>query len=278
MERVEGFPRGPFALSKKFLVRRWLTVVLAGLGSVAILAVYARMAWQGANGIWHDQRVWAAGGLEGPAKVSGEVTTRQFVLKSYRLKVEYVTPDGVSHQHELEFDTLFGGMDEQSEQLVRLTPNQLDDFAFGPAVEAATPRYFAVLFFLLAGGGIAVAVAVLALATYRQLVRVSAAARQGVLRPTPLVHRERVVVNGRDSGAEKVIFRLTRPDGSPVDVTWQLRTKGDQLLVADEGRALLALVPPDPLQAIALLESFYPLALPAADESRTRSALASWRP
>jgi hypothetical protein len=275
MEGSVGFPRGPFGLSRKFLFWRWVAILVCAPASVAIFGVYAYMAFGQARSIWHDQRVWDAGGPEGPVQVGGQVTTRQFVLKSYRLDVSYVTPNGVSHAHKLEIETLFGGLDEEAEDRVRLSPTDPDDFALSSVVEASTTRYFAALFFLVVGGGIAVAVAFFAVASYRQIRRVRSAAQHGVLRLAPLLSRERVMANGRDTGAEKVIFRVQRPDGGVVDVDWQLRTKGSELLTAQGGRAVLAVVPStDPAQAVLMLVSFYPLALSPADAQQVRAALA----
>lgn len=276
MESSVGFPRGPFGLSRKFLLWRWLAIALCAPASLGIFAGYAYMAWDQASAIWHDQRVWNAGGPEGPVQVGGDVTTRQFVLKSYRLDVVYVTPDQVRHQHRLELETLFGGIDEDAEHTVRLSPTNPDDFALSTAVSATSTRYFAALFFLVVGGGLAVAVAFLAWAALKQVRRVRAAADHGVLRLAPIVSREPVIVNGRDSGAEKVIFRVNRPDGGQVDVDWQLRTKGNPLLTAHGGQAVLAVVPTtDPTQAVLVLDSLYPLALSAADAQQLRAALAA---
>jgi hypothetical protein len=276
MESSVGFPRGPFGVSSKFLFRRWLAIALCVPASLAIFVVYFYLAWGQTSAIWHDQRVWNAGGPEGPVEVSGDVTTRQFVLKSYRLKVAYVTPDSVRHQHQLELETLFGGIDEEAEQTVRLAPDNPDDFALSGAVAATSRRYFAALFFLIVGGAIAVAVAFLAWAALRQLRRVRVAAEHGVLRLAPLVRREPVIVNGRDSGAEKVVFRVDRPDGGQLDVDWQLRTKGSQLLLGHGGRAVLAVVPAaEPALSVLMLESFYPLTFSPADAQQLRQALAA---
>jgi hypothetical protein len=275
MEGSVGFPRGPFGLSRKFLFWRWVAIALCAPTSLALFGVYAYMAFGQARAIWHDQRVWDAGGPEGPVQVGGEVTTRQFVLKSYRLDVGYVTPNGVSHAHKLEVETLFGGLDEEAADSVRLSPTDPDDFALASVVNASTTRYFAALFFLVVGGGLAAAVAFFAVASYRQIRRVRTAAEHGVLRLAPLLSRERVMANGRDTGAEKIVFRVPRADGSAVDVDWQLRTKGNELLTAHGGRAVLAIVPStDPAQAVLMLASFYPLVFSAAEGQQLRMALA----
>lgn len=279
MEGSVSFPRGPFGLSRKFMLWRWVAVALCVPASLALFVVYAYLALEQAQGIWHDQRVWNAGGPEGPVQVSGDVTTRQFVLKSYKLDVLYVTPDQVRHPHKLEVETLFGGMDEDAEHTVRLSPTDPDDFALSIAVGATTTRYLAALFFLVVGGGLAAAVAFFAVAALKQIRRVRSAADHGVLRLAPLVSREPVIVNGRDSGAEKVIFRVQRPDGAEVNVDYQLRTKGNQLLTAHGGASVLAIVPAaDPTQAVLLLDSLYPIAFSASDAEQLRAALASAPP
>ncbi|RYZ06692.1 MAG: hypothetical protein EOO73_15450 [Myxococcales bacterium] len=112
----------------------------------------------------------------------------------------------------------------------------------------------------------------------RQMRRVLAAARFGVLRLAPLLRRERVIANDQNTGAEKITFHVPSPDGSLLEVAWQLRTHGHRLLTGADGASVLAVVPTtDPSQAILLLDSFYPLALSPAAAQQLRAALASSR-
>lgn len=277
MEESVGYPRAPFKLSFKFLLWRWAGMAICLPGALAIFGVYAYLALGQARAIWHDSRVWNAGGPEGPVQVGGQVTTRQFVLKSYKLDVEYTTPDGVRHPHELEVETLFGGLEEDVESRVRLSPTNPDDFAINTVVEASTARYFAALFFLVAGGGIAATLGYLAWMVYKQMRRVRRAAQDGVLRLTPLVSRERVFVNGQDTGAEKVVFRVLQPDGAWVNVDYQLGTNGG-LLTTSDGSSVLAVVPrADPAQAVLMLTSLYPFVFSPSDAQQLRASLVATR-
>ena len=82
-------------------------------------------------------------GPEIPAGIDGRVTTRQFVLKSYELTVQFVTPDGTLRNKNLELTTLFGGIAEEREPTVRLMPGSVDDFALSLAVDVAKTRWAA---------------------------------------------------------------------------------------------------------------------------------------
>ncbi len=187
-----GFPRGPFAVSRRFVFWRWFAVVLLVPSSLGILVGYVSLALQ---------------------------------------------------------------------------PGDVVDFA-------GTQSDWMELVVFVSGVGLAMAVGYMAWLPLRQLRRVRTAAQKGVLRLAMLIHRERIRAEGQDTGAEKVVFRLRRADGTFVDVTWQLGTKGG-LLTAHGGRSVLALVPThDPTLAVLVLSSLYPLALGAADAQQLRAALA----
>jgi hypothetical protein len=261
---VPGFPAGPYKLRSKFVLYRLLGVVLCGLTAVGCVIVYVSMAWAGASLIWHDQRVWNAGGPELPASVDGEVTTRQFVLNSYDLKVHYRGPDGRARDLPLKFETL-GSIPDDQATTVRVAPQTFEDFALSSAVDASGKRWAATLFFGVVGvfllGG---AFGFLGFAAAKQWRRVSRAARHGTALKCELLSRERVMNQGKDTGAEKLTFRVPSAEpGQPArDVSYQLRTKGSSVITLDGGAAVLVLVPPAlPQDAIVLLRDFYPIEL-----------------
>jgi hypothetical protein len=274
---LQGFPAGPYKLRGKFVTYRLLGVVLCGLGAVGCMILYGGMAWDAASLIRHDQQVWGAGGPELPAAVDGKVTTRQFVLSSYDLKVHYQTPDGQVREHPLKFDT-FGSMPEDQGTSVRLAPGATDDFALNSAVDVSGKRWAAAAFFggvgiFLFGGGLIA----LAFATSKQWRRVHHAARQGTALACQLLARERIVNEGKDTGAEKLTFRIPAHSGRPpLEVSYQLRTKGSDVITLNGGAAVLALVPADgPQDAILLLRDFYPIELSEAERRQAEQAIAA---
>ncbi|HEY3494134.1 MAG TPA: hypothetical protein VGK73_05585, partial [Polyangiaceae bacterium] len=91
---------------------RLVGALLSLATAIACIVGYGYMARQQANDIVHDERVWNAGGPEIPAVYYGRVTTRQFVMKSYDLQVQFLSPDGTPRSKELEVTTLFGGLAE----------------------------------------------------------------------------------------------------------------------------------------------------------------------
>jgi hypothetical protein len=272
---LQGFPTGPYKLRGKFVLYRLLGVVACALAAIGCIAVYGNMGWGAASLIQHDQRVWSAGGPELPAGVDGEVTTRQFVLNSYKLKVHYRTPDGELREQPLEFETL-GSMPDDQESTVRLAPGSVSDFALSSAVAVSGKRWAAAAFF----GGIGIfllggAFAVLAFATSKQWRRVHHAARRGQALSCQLLAREQVLNQGKDTGSTKLTFRVAANSGQPpLDVSYQLRTKGSDVITLDGGASVLALVPPDaPQGAILLLRDFYPIELGEIERRQAEQAI-----
>jgi len=273
---VQGFPAGPYRLRSKFVVYRALGVALCAVGGVGCVVLYGSMGWDAAAQIQHDERVWNGGGPEVPVGVDGQVTTRQFVLNSYDLMVHYRSPDGQPRDLPLRFDTL-GSMPDEQQTTVRLTPAKFEDFALSSAVDASGKRWAAALFFGLIGivllGGV---FGLLAFAAGKQWRMVRKAARTGVPLACQLLSRERVLNQGRDTGAEKLTFRVpaAEPDRPARDVSYQLRTKGSDVITLDGGTAVLAIVPPGaPDDAILLLSDFYPLDLGGAERTRAEAAV-----
>lgn len=275
---VPGFPVGPYKLRSKFVAYRALGVGVCALAALGCVVLYASLAGDGASLILHDQRVWDAGGPELPAGVDGQVTTRQFVLNSYDLKVHYRTPDGASHVRPLKFDTL-GSLPDDEATTVRLAPGSTEDFALSSAVAASGKRWASAFFFGVVGiallGG---AFGALGFAAARQWRRVARAARLGRPRSCPLVAREQIMNQGRETGAEKLTFRVEPGEpGRPArDVSYQLRTKGSAVITLDGGASVLALVPEArPDDAILLLSDFYPIELGSAERAQAEQAVRS---
>jgi hypothetical protein len=270
----EGFPGGPFRLRTKFLVLRWLVIAVCGVGALGAGILYTVLSWNEVSDIWHDARIWEAGGPELPAVVSGDVRTSKFIFRNYKLQVAYRTPDGTPHQHPLELEMLGGSLDEDAPQVVRLSPTDPKQFALGPAVDSSGARYAAAIFFFVVGWGIAAAFGAGVWAALRQIRRVSQAARSGKLSVARLLSREQVMNNGRPTGAEKVRFWLDLPGTVPREVEYQLRTKGDALLTNRAGDRVLALASErDPSGAVLLLQSLYPISLDEAGAGRARALL-----
>jgi hypothetical protein len=270
----EGFPGGPFRLRTKFLVLRWLVIAVCGAGAVGAGILYSVLSWNEASGIWHDARIWEAGGQDLPAEVSGDVRTSKFIFKNYKLKVAYQTPDGALHEHPLELEMLGGSLDENAPQVVRVSPTDANDFALGPAVASSGSRYASAIFFFVVGWAIAAAFGAGVWAALKQLKRVTQAAQSGKLSVARLISREQVMNNGTPTGAEKVHFWLDFPGIVPREVEYQLRTKGDALLTNRAGDRVLALASErDPSGAILLLQSFYPINVDEARAARARALL-----
>jgi hypothetical protein len=90
-----------------------------------------------------------------------------------------------------------------------------------------------------------------------------------------LLAREKILNQGKDTGSEKLTFRVPAMPGYPsLDVSYQLRTKGSAVATLDGGAAVLALVPKDaPERAILLLRDFYPPELADAERQQAEQAI-----
>ncbi|HEY3498299.1 MAG TPA: hypothetical protein VGK73_26575, partial [Polyangiaceae bacterium] len=207
------------------------------------------------------------------------VTTRQFVMKSYDLQVQFLSPDGTPRSKELEVTTLFGGLAEDGNVSVRLMPGSTDDFALNVAVAATKTRWAAAAFLgvvgiLVLGGAFIFVVFAIA----RQSRRVVRAARTGTPVACELVSREQVLHQGNPTGAEIFKFKLppATPGAPPAEVSYQFRTKGSDVVLLASGKSVLALVPRDtPSNAILVLRDYYPLRLSDAERLQADAAVAS---
>ena len=218
-------------------------------------------------------------GPEIPAGIDGRVTTRQFVLKSYELTVQFVTPDGTLRNKNLELTTLFGGIAEEREPTVRLMPGSVDDFALSLAVDVAKTRWAAAAFFVVIGilllGG---ACAGIVYAIARQSRRILRAARTGTPQACELISREPILYQGSPTGTDTFKFKVASAvaGAPPTEVKYQLRTKGSDVVQLASGKAVLALVPAGaPDKAILVLRDYYPLGFSDSERMQADAAVAS---
>ncbi|HEV8547601.1 MAG TPA: hypothetical protein VGQ57_01215 [Polyangiaceae bacterium] len=252
--------------------------VLALAGVIACIVGYGYLALDQISGIQHDLRVWNAGGADLPATYEGTVTERQFVLKTYQLKVEFLSPNGAPQSKPLEVTTLFGGLEDAGKITVRLMPGSVDDFALNVAVGATSTRWAAVAFLVIVGiallGGTCL---FLVFSIAKQCRRVLRAARAGAPVAAELLSREHLLHQGKPTGTEVFKFKLppSAAGGSPMDVKYQCRTKGSDVIVLAAGKAVLAVVPQNvPSNAILLLRDYYPLRLSDAQRLQADAAVA----
>lgn len=276
MHMLAEFVQKPYRIATRFMLYRALGVAASLALMTASVLGFGAMGLAGARAIWRDQGIWNEGGPGLPAQVKGEVTTRQFVLKSYKLEVSYVSPgDGELHTGHLELDTLFGGIADDLQPMVRLSKGDPGAFALNTAVEASGVRWASVGFFFVVGIGLlGGCFGLLTYSVANQLRRVRRAAATGTPMLCPLVSRERVLNQGRPTGAELFRFQVPGSDGRETVAKYQCRTKGCPALTMAGDRFVLAIVPPQaPTQAILLLQNFYPFVFSEAQKLSAKAAL-----
>lgn len=93
-----------------------------------------------------------------------------------------------------------------------------------------------------------------------------------------LIDREPVLYQGRPTGSETVKFAVPPqvPGASETEVSYVLRTKGNDVILLDARRAVLAIVPPEsPCEAILILRNYHPLGLTDSERQQADAALSN---
>jgi hypothetical protein len=272
---LDGVEAGPYRLKSSFVAGRWAGVAASIAGALFCMGLYGSMELEQARGILHDTRLWAAEGPERPAKYDGHVTSHQFILNGYDLKLSWNDEQGEAHSKTLKFDTLFSTLDEHRHARVRLNPADPSDAALNLAADVSLGRWAAVVGMTLVGVGVfGLGLLWFARSLVLHLRRVRAAAGDGELMPCRLTAREPVVVNGRPTPRER--FSI---DALGAPVTCELKTKGNPPLVTPDGAWVLALVPRSrPTEAVVLGGDLAPLALGPEAREAARLAMQRFRP
>jgi hypothetical protein len=166
-------------------------------------------------------------------------------------------------------------MADDAQPLVRLSKTDPEAFALNLAIEASGGRWGAVAFFWVVGIGLlGGCCGLLTYSVASQLRRVRRAAATGTPMLCPLISRERVLNQGRPTGAELFRFHVPGADGRERVVKYQCRTKGCPVLTVASDRFVLAIVPPQaPEQAILLLQNYYPFVFSDAQKLSAEAAL-----
>ncbi|MEY4546453.1 MAG: hypothetical protein RL685_2648 [Pseudomonadota bacterium] len=249
---VPGFPSGPYQLRGTLgasvrLGTCWLIAVASLAGS---LWNFVGTALE----IQHARSVWEGTGPTREATVEGKARSTKWVFWTYDLTVEYLGPDGVLRRHPLEFTTLTRAFAPRAETaIVRLAPDDPDDFALEALVAVSGPRWRALLVLTL--GFVLIGAVFLHEARKERRQRRAAllSAEKGVPRwcaMTPRAARE---------GRLNITFEIPTGAGD-VRVTRIVQQGGRPL--TRPGNWVLALVPPGaPDQSVLVLDDLSPLSL-----------------
>ena len=228
----------------------------------------------------HDR--WSRS-TETPASVGGEITTRQLILSSYDLEIEYLDASEQVQTTRYEMTTLFGGPGVDTEVSVRLDPARPDQpVIVSWAAEFSGARWRAALLLIASGILIAAGGLVIAYAMIQRWRAASLAAEASTE-----VHCPVVDATLRQQGRQKFLdvrFEIPEHPDLPRESRGRrhrasFRAKKRQPLYADDaGTLLVALVPrADPKLAVPISDDLHPFALTPAQRRAHEEALAAHR-
>lgn len=245
---LPGYQRGRVGLAALMLAVAVAAGVLPGPGKLSDLEALVA-----------EGRVWR----DGEPAVSAQVSGREVVGSPYPhslLEVTYETVAGERFARPLEVRSLFGSIDLSRPAEVRVARGDASAFALNLAVEASGPRW-ALALLVLIGRVVLGALALFQAVDFgRELYRVRRAAATGVAVFCPLLRREPLFLRGQPMGWDRLLLEVPTSAGGPVAVEYRFRTRRRAAITLDEGRLVLAVVPPEaPRHAIVVDQSFDPL-------------------
>jgi hypothetical protein len=238
-------PPRPLSLKPSFV---WssrlggLALLLAGMGAAV---GYGWWQWSEVEALLEQRNIWD-NGVEAPGvRIGGEVTTHLFILNEYDLKVSFVDAHGATRQHDLEFNTLFSRVDDNSPVALRHLRDEPDKFAVSWAMDLTGSRWAAIAFMGVVGVGlIGGSLVFLGATVWRRLADADRVARRSeevvavISKVVPQMNK------GRHTGNE-FHFACTTGDGIAVSGKASFGVKHTPLHLDPEKLTLLALVSPE---------------------------------
>jgi hypothetical protein len=244
-----------------------MQIALLGGFGVGFLALGVSLAIGEALQILDEGTIWRTGEPALSGKVDGKVTTRKVIFNGYDLDVEFVAQDGSRHRGQVEFETLFGGVDSGSEPEVRYLASDPARFALSWGQDARTYRWLAVGFFAAVGVGLGGLFFTLPWRAADEL-RLARACRSGA-------HEIELNVVGTKVDAQTVRFKVEgrSPWGEPIRDTFVAEpVLGGPFFVDEAQEQVLALVSPSrPGRALVLRETLLPYRFSPADIERIQA-------
>jgi hypothetical protein len=195
-------------VSPSFLRKQIAGVVLLSLLGGGFLVGMGGYAFGQASDFVEQRTIWADGEVAQSASVGGEVTTRRFVFKSYKLDVEWVDDQDRDRRGKLEFTTVFGGPERGDPVVVRYDPKRPKKFALSWAVESTVSWGIWVLLAIglaVGFGGLLLFLAWTCLQNIRSARRAAVGGREVVAK---IVAVEQQIVNGRPTGNQVYRYQL----------------------------------------------------------------------
>jgi hypothetical protein len=250
----------PLRLHPGFVRRSYLGLCAAVIFGLAAAIIYPVMELGEARKLMDATATWQTGTDAEGASVEGHETSHNFILHSYRLNVEFVDQKGEPHKGKVEFDSLFGSVDQKAPVHVKYDPQNPDRFAFSWMIDVKGTAWASIAFMSLMGLGIGL----LCLLVARQLTQKLAAARRAAVEAeessVPLVKIIEMRKNGRPTGMMKYKYDTTDAAGKTKrrEVLFNVRKLELPLYFDRANSRMFVLQPPAPHQPVVLRNDFYP--------------------
>jgi hypothetical protein len=266
----------PLRLKSSFVWKTRLGGIVLILVGLAAAAGFARWQYDSVKELVDQSRIWKAGVPAFQTSAKGQVTTNHGIFHEYDLEVSFVDGNQVAHQDKLEFDTLFGEVDQASDPMVRYLENDPEHFALSWAMDVVTSRWAAIVFMAVVGIGL-----VGGSFTYLggMALRRLSDARGCALRSNEVVVRITKVVATKASTrhvGNEYHFTGRMVDGREVSGKRVFPIKYEPLFADGGKQTMLVLIPQENVKRpVVLRGDFHPFELTPDEQSKVRQSMAS---
>jgi hypothetical protein len=254
-------PSPPYRVSPTFVRGLWKQVIFFGLFGCGLLAAGLWLCVPEALHILSERDVWRRGEPALEAAVKGREKTQRLIFHSYELDVSWTGQDGMPRSGRVEFQTVFGSIDQSVPVEVRTLPEDPQRFALSWGQDVIVYRWMAALFFLAVGVGLGGLILTVPLATVVELRLANDCAHD-----SSEIHADAVQTKVDGNNVHYKISGVT-PWGGPIDATFVANNLfGGPLFVDDAGSRVLVLVSPRrPGKALVIRDNFLPYEFDVAE-------------
>lgn len=143
---------GPHTLRMRATLGSYIGGLLTTFLGLGIVLGFGIFQTDAISALMEESNVWENGTVAADAGIDGEVTTTQLIFDSYKLGVQWIDANGQYQQSEQEFATLFDGIEEDDDVVVRYLPTDEGYvIATSWSESVRTSRWTAIAFLLIVG-------------------------------------------------------------------------------------------------------------------------------
>jgi hypothetical protein len=278
---VPLLPERPLRLKPRFALKTWLKTGLMALGCAVAGGAFVVLGVGEVRAFLDERALWEAG-TPGPADVSGEVTTHEWlgfipVGREYKLDVAYLDAAGEERTAKVEVTSLTE-LDTESEPEVRVDPADPSRIALSWTAQAGGGRWAWALGVPAMGLVLVVGAGLMARGAQRSVASARACARRSDERELPLLKVEQQKANGKPLPRWSITYTLppgARGGGGKRTAT----VEGGEPIVLEreEGLRIVALLSPDAAVPTFPTVTLAPFDVSADEQSAFAARLAAER-